>query len=136
MTLTKKQRACRKGGRARSAAKRTASRTNGAKGGRPRTAPLTTPAAIGSGSGVAPAPTAGGVRRAASVRGLPPLWQRIEAFLRASGPRSLQSLRCLGADQAERERVVQELKRRPEVFVVVGPSPTVGEDVWHLAPRA
>jgi hypothetical protein len=125
MKLTPKQRAGRKGGRSRSAAKIAAVRANGRKGGRPRKHPLETkPTTIGSGSGVAP------------PAGLPPLWQRIEAYLRAEGPRSLRSLRCLGADSAERERVLQELKRRPEVFVVVGPSPTVGEDVWHLAPRA
>jgi hypothetical protein len=120
MTLTPKQLAGRKGGLkgglSQSAAKRAASAANGAKGGRPRK----------DGRPPAPAPPP-----ELPVSGVPPLWQRLEAFLRTHGPTTLRSLRCVAVDRAERERVREVLQRRPQLFCVT-PSPTFGNDVWDI----
>lgn len=116
MKLTPKQRAARrKGGRSRSAAKVAAVRANGAKGGRPRK--------DGQPRVITPSPVPAGIL---------PLWQRIEAFLRVHGPTTLRSLRCVAIDRAERERVRQELQRRPQLFHVK-PAERVGGDVWEIA---
>lgn len=121
MTMIPKQHADagRQGGLSRSAAKRAASAANGAKGGRPRK--------DGRPRLPAPVPT----RPAPAQAGVPPLWQRVEAFLRTHGPTTLRSLRCVAVDRAERERVREVLQRRPQLFCVT-PSPTFGNDVWDI----
>jgi len=131
MKPTPKQLAGRTGGLSRSAAKRAASAANGAKGGRPRKdgtvrqetgwQPSSPPNRHVQLDATAPPPS-----------GTPaPLWQRLEAFLRANGPTTLRSLRCVAVDLAERERVRQELQRRPTRFRMT-PAPSFGGDVWEL----
>jgi len=56
-------------------------------------------------------------------------------FLRSNGPTTLRSLRCVSVTLAERERVRQELQRRPELFQVT-PSPTFGGEVWQIRKAA